>query len=84
MEGWIKEVAPSDDLHRWFDHDPERCDEFKQRYAAELDERPERWRFLLEAAREWDVTLVYAARDEEHNNAIALRTYLQEKLAAEE
>lgn len=84
VEGWIKEVAPSDELRRWFDHDPERWDEFKQRYAAELDERPEQWRPLLEAAREGDVTLVYATRDEEHNNAVALRAYLQEKLAAEE
>lgn len=84
LDGWLKEAAPSDDLRRWFDHDPDRWEGFKQRYGAELDDRPERWRPLLEAARQGDVTLVYAARDEEHNNAVALQAYLQRKLAAEE
>lgn len=50
LDGWLKEVAPSDDLRRWFDHDPDRWEGFKQRYSAELDEQPERWRPLLEAA----------------------------------
>lgn len=80
MEGWFREVAPSDALRRWFDHDPERWQELKRRYAEELDAKPDAWRPLLEAARQGDVTLVYAARDEEHNNAMALRAYLQEKL----
>ena len=84
VEGWLKEAAPSVDLRRWFDHDPERWEGFKRRYFAELDEHPERWRPLLEAAREGDVTLVYAARNEEQNNAVALQAYLREKLAAEE
>lgn len=80
LDGWVKEVAPSDELRQWFGHDPARWDDFQQRYAAELDEKPEQWQQLLEAAEEEDITLVYGARDEEHNNAVALRNYLQEKL----
>lgn len=83
LDGWLKEVAPSNELRRWFDHDPDRWDEFKERYATELDDKPEGWRPLLEAAQLGDVSLVYAARDQEHNNAVALQAYLQEKLAAE-
>lgn len=83
LDDWIKEVAPSDALRRWFGHDPQRWDAFKQRYWSELDEQPERWRPLLEAARHGDITLVYAARDEEHNNAVALHAYLQQKLGEE-
>lgn len=83
LDDWIKELAPSDELRRWFDHDPRRWDTFKQRYRSELDEQLERWRPLLEAARHGDVTLVYAARGEEHNNAVALQAYLQEKLGEE-
>lgn len=83
LDAWLKEVAPSDELRRWFDHDPERWDEFCRRYHAELDEQPESWRPLYDAAREGDITLIYAARDEEHNNAMALRAYLTHKLAKE-
>lgn len=81
LDGWLKEVAPSNELRRWFDHDPDRWEDFRQRYSAELDNRPEHWRPLLEAAQQGDVTLVYAARDEEHNNAVALQADLQSKLA---
>ena len=83
LDGWLKEVAPSDELRRWFGHEPERWAEFQRRYAAELDAQPESWQPLLEAARQGDVTLVYAARDEEHNNAAALRSYLEKKLEKE-
>jgi len=83
LDGWLKELAPSDDLRHWFGHEPERWAEFQRRYAAELDAQPESWQPLLEAARQGDVTLVYAARDEEHNNAAALRSYLEKKLEKE-
>ncbi len=77
---WLKDIAPSDTLRRWFAHDPSRWETFKRRYAAELDRRPEAWRPLLEAARRGTVTLLYSARDPEHNNAVALKAYLGAKL----
>jgi uncharacterized protein YeaO (DUF488 family) len=83
LEAWLKEVAPSNELRREFHHDPERWDQFRKRYTEELDNQPQHWQPLLEAAREGDITLVYAARDEQHNNAVALRDYLQQKLEEE-
>ncbi len=80
LDGWMKDVAPSDGLRRWFNHDPAKWSEFIKRYQAELDRHPEAWRPLLEAARKGNVTLVYSARDTEHNNALALKTYLDAKL----
>lgn len=76
LQHWAKEVAPSDELRRWFGHDPERWPEFKRRYADELAARPE----PVAALREWlafgPLTLLYAARDADHNNAVALKEYL--------
>ena len=80
LDAWVKEVAPSDTLRRWFAHDPYRWDEFRRRYAAELDRRPEAWGPILEAARTGTVTLVYSARDSRHNNGVALKGYLEKKL----
>ncbi len=80
MDGWPKEVAPSDALRRWFDHDPAKWAEFRRRYTAELDGNRAAWEPLLEAARQGDVTLLYSAHDVEHNNALVLRTYLEERL----
>lgn len=79
LDGWVKDVAPSGELRRWFGHDPARWEEFKRRYFAELDARPEVWEPLLEEARKGELTLVYGARDEQHNNAVALREYLEER-----
>ncbi len=76
VDHWMKELAPSTELRRWFSHDPERWPAFRSRYAEELDRQPEavgRLRDLCEAG---PVTLVFAARDEHHNNAVALRDYL--------
>ncbi len=84
LDGWLREVAPSDALRRWFGHDPARWEEFQRRYAAELDARPDAWRPLLEAARQGPVTLLFSARDTEHNNAVALKAYLEAKLASEQ
>lgn len=81
LEGWLKDVAPSDALRRWFNHDPEKWQSFQQRYRKELDAKPERWQPLLVAARQGDITLVYGARDREHNNAVVLQAYLQEQLS---
>ncbi|RNL85343.1 DUF488 domain-containing protein [Halostreptopolyspora alba] len=80
---WLRDVAPSPELRRWFGHDPERWEEFRERYRAELDARPETLRPLLDAAREHPVTLLYAARDTEHNHARVLRDYLVEALSRE-
>lgn len=76
LDGWLKEVAPSAELRRWFGHDPARWAEFQQRYQQELDAKPEAWAPILEAAREGPVTLLYAAHDPALNNALVLKRYL--------
>ena len=80
VERWIKAISPSNQLRSWFGHDPAKWKEFQRRYFAELDAKPDTWQTPLEAARENDVTLVYSARDTEHNNALALKSYLERKL----
>ena len=82
MDAWFKEVAPSHELRRWFRHDPAKWDEFQRRYRAELDENPTAWKPLLEAAKRGNVTLLYSARDTEHNNDVVLKSYLEARLAA--
>jgi uncharacterized protein YeaO (DUF488 family) len=82
LDGWLRDVAPSDELRRWFGHDPARWDEFRRRYFGELDENPEAWQVIQEAAEQGDVTLLYGARDTEHNNAVALSEYLQPRTKA--
>jgi uncharacterized protein YeaO (DUF488 family) len=77
IDEWLKDVAPSDVLRRWFGHDPIRWKEFQRRYFAELDTKPGVWLGVLERARNGPVTLLYAARDPEHNNAVAFRTFLE-------
>jgi uncharacterized protein YeaO (DUF488 family) len=77
---WVKNVAPSGDLRQWYGHDVAKWEEFRRRYVAELDASPEAWRPLLEAASAGDVTLVYSARDREHNSALVLRDYLLDRL----
>ena len=72
---WLPEVGPSTELRKWFGHDPGKWDEFRRRYAAELDHRPEAWRPLADAAA-GDVVLLFSSRDTQHNNAVALREYL--------
>jgi uncharacterized protein YeaO (DUF488 family) len=77
LTGWLKEVAPSDGLRRWFGHDPTKWEEFQRRYFAELDSRPEALHAILEATRQGHVTFLYSARDTEHNNAVALKAYVE-------
>jgi uncharacterized protein YeaO (DUF488 family) len=76
LEAWLRDVAPSTELRRWFGHEPERWAEFRRRYAAELDANPEAWRPLLDAARAGDVVLLFGAKDPERNNAVVLREHL--------
>jgi uncharacterized protein YeaO (DUF488 family) len=83
IDGWPREVAPSTDLRQWFGHLPERFAEFRTRYRKELDARPDAVRPLLDAARKGPVTLLYSARDPEHNQAVVLREYLRDRLGEE-
>jgi len=70
-------------LRKWFAHDPSKWEEFKRRYFAELDKNPECVHVLLEAAAKGTVTLLFSARDSEHNQAIALQEYLLSKLGTQ-
>jgi uncharacterized protein YeaO (DUF488 family) len=76
LDLWAKELAPSAALRRWFGHEPSRWDGFRHRYARELDDLAEHWRPLAERSTRHPLTLLYSARDEEHNNAVALKAYL--------
>lgn len=76
LDVWLKEVAPSTGLRKWFGHDPARWAEFRQRYAAELDGNPQPVNALRDLLAAGPVTLLYAARDPEHNHAVVLRDYL--------
>jgi uncharacterized protein YeaO (DUF488 family) len=79
MDEWQKDVAPSTDLRKWFGHRVERWEEFRRRYRQELSANPEAWSSLLEASKRGTVTLLYSAHDEEHNGAVVLREYLNER-----
>lgn len=80
LDLWAKEVGPSRELRQWFGHEPNRWEGFRHRYAGELDAAPETWQALAEKARRHHVTLLFGARDEEHNNAVALKAYLENHL----
>lgn len=73
---WMKAIAPSNELRKWFGHDPARWDEFRRRYKAELTQKRELVGQLRDLARQGPLTLVYAARDEVHNQAVVLREWL--------
>ena len=74
---WLKEVSPSPELRKWFGHDPAKWKEFQQRYRAELKDKKDALKLLKEKARAGTVTLVYGARDEEHNGALVLKKVLE-------
>ncbi|MBB4661807.1 DUF488 domain-containing protein [Conexibacter arvalis] len=78
LDEWARELAPSDGLRRWFGHDPARFDAFRDRYRAELVERREQVEALRRRASSGRVTLVYGARDREHNDAVVLAELLRE------
>jgi uncharacterized protein YeaO (DUF488 family) len=77
IDAWLKDVAPSDGLRQWFAHDPKKWPEFRRRYFAELKGRPEAIDPIRSAMARGRVTLVFSARDEEHNNAVALKDYVE-------
>ena len=76
LDYWMKDIAPSTELRKWFGHDPKRWAEFRRRYAAELREHPDLIAELRSLARKSPITLVYAAYDESHNDAVVLRDVL--------
>ncbi len=76
LDEWAQDLAPSDKLRQWFGHDPKRWDTFQERYRKELDSQHERLRSLLAASGKRPLTLVYGAKDEEHNQAVVLRDTL--------
>lgn len=70
---WLKDIAPSTELRKWFNHDPEKWNEFKKRYLAELNENKKSVAMLKEQLTNGDVTLIFGAKDEEHNEALVLK-----------
>jgi uncharacterized protein YeaO (DUF488 family) len=80
IKAWLKDAAPGTELRKWYHHQPALWDEFCRRYFKELEANPASWQPLLEAARHGKVTLLYGARDEKNNNAVALKEFLTKKL----
>jgi uncharacterized protein YeaO (DUF488 family) len=74
---WLKEVAPSPELRKWFGHDPQKWEQFERRYWKELQGREEALDLLRRKAQQHTLTFVYAARDEEHNGAVALKAFIE-------
>ncbi|AVO39505.1 DUF488 domain-containing protein [Pukyongiella litopenaei] len=84
LHSWERDIAPSDDLRTWFHAHPDRWDDFAARYGAELDQHRDKLREIADHAREGIVTLLYASKDEDHNNAVVLRRYLCQLLDQDE
>lgn len=78
LDEWNKDLAPSDDLRKWFDHDKEKFDEFTKRYKKELEEQQEDLKRIKEMAKDKRVCLLYGAKDEEHNQAVVLKEILED------
>jgi uncharacterized protein YeaO (DUF488 family) len=74
---WLKDIAPSTSLREWFGHDPAKWEEFQRRYQAELDANPATEAELRAALQRGPATLVYGAKDEQHNDAVVLKAYLE-------
>jgi uncharacterized protein YeaO (DUF488 family) len=77
IDHWLKEIAPSPELRKWFGHDPARWKQFQARYRKELQHKKDALQSLKKETRDQTVTLVYAAKDEEHNGALVLKQYLE-------
>ena len=79
LDDWCKDVAPTTELRKWFQHDPEKWSEFRKRYFKELDEHPDAWKSLVTVAHKHRITLLFSSHDAEHNNVVALKQYLDSK-----
>lgn len=77
IDVWLKDIAPSDDLRKWFGHDPDKWDEFKKRYAGELKANEDAVKELRDLVEQGRVTLIYGAKDERYNNAVVLKQYME-------
>lgn len=77
MDLWLKEIAPSTELRKWFSHDLAKWERFQKKYAEELDEKSEALEPILSALKKGVVTLLYSSRDREHNSALCLKKYLE-------
>ncbi|MDD3581567.1 MAG: DUF488 domain-containing protein [Desulfobacca sp.] len=84
LADWLKDLAPSNDLRRWFSHNPDRWPEFQRRYRMELEDagKAALLQDVIDKARRGTVTLVFAARDSERNNAVVLKQFLEQRLTA--
>ena len=80
IDEWLREVAPSTELRKWFGHDPAKWDEFKERYWKELDKKNDIISKLAKERRGNKGTFVFAAKDQQHNNAVALKEYIENQL----
>jgi uncharacterized protein YeaO (DUF488 family) len=80
MKAWLKEVSPSPDLRKWYSHDVTKWKEFQKRYRKELKSNVDAWQPILDAAKNGNVTLLYSAKDVEHNSALVLKEFLEERL----
>ncbi len=77
VELWLKDIAPSDDLRKWFGHEPEKWNEFKRRYFEELMDKKELAGMIIEKSQIGTATLLYGAKDEKYNNAVALKEFIE-------
>lgn len=77
---WLKEIAPSTELRKWFNHDPEKWEAFRKRYLAELQLSPAAEELLEQVKKHAIVTLVYSAKDEQHNQAVVIKEFLENEL----
>lgn len=79
LDHWLREAGPSTELRKWFSHDPGKWEQFQRRYRAELAKNPVAWQQILDAEKKGNVTLLFSSRDTNHNNAVALKSFLDEK-----
>ena len=79
IDEWLKEIAPSTSLRKWFGHDPKKWNEFKKRYFDELENNKDLIKKIIEQTKYSTVTFVYSAKDSEHNNAVALKEYIEKQ-----
>jgi uncharacterized protein YeaO (DUF488 family) len=76
---WLKEIAPSDQLRKWYAHDPKKWAEFKKKYSKELDQKIDLIDQIVKKTKEGDLTLLFSSKEEKLNNAVALREYIETK-----